>query len=269
VTKPNAIAVCGIQARMGSTRLPGKSLADLAGRPLVHRVWERARRAVRVTEAVVLTSTDAADDPLAAYCESEGIPVRRGPLDDVLERYLELLEEHHTRYLVRVTGDCPLIDPGFIDLQLDALEAFDGDLCVPSCGPAAPALAGQGALSARALWRAAESDDPRDREHVGAFWLAEHRAELRAVEVEVDPTLAHWGLRLCVDEEPDLAFVRAVWDAFALEFDPGFRLADVLRGLGERADLTSMNAAVVDSDVNRDARAAERVAPDECVGRWP
>ena len=122
--------VCGVQARLGSTRLPAKVLADLAGAPLIMRVVERARRARRVDETFVLTSDDPSDDPLAEALEARGVPLRRGPLLDVYARYAALVDELGPDCVVRVTGDAPLVEPSFIDLQLDALAAHDGDLAV-------------------------------------------------------------------------------------------------------------------------------------------
>ena len=100
-------SVIGIQARMSSTRLPGKSLADLAGEPVIMRVVERARAARRVDEVVVLTSTDPSDDPLVEVLEARAVPVRRGPLDDVYARYLALVEEMEPDDAADVLGDLP------------------------------------------------------------------------------------------------------------------------------------------------------------------
>ena len=269
MTKHAPIAVAGIQARMGSTRLPGKSLADLAGKPLIHRVWDRARLAARVGEVCVLTSVEPEDDPLAAYCDEAGIPVRRGPLDDVMERYAALLREFRTRYLVRVTGDCPFVSPEYIDLQLEGLERFDGDTTLPRGGASCAPLAGQGALSARALWSALESDDPRDREHVGAFWFAKHRAKLRTVEVAVDELFMEPELRLSVDEPADLELARAIFEHFAPGYDSRVPLAEVIRWLREHPEVRALNERVAESGDNRSARHEEAHSEFNVVGIFP
>jgi len=108
--------IAGVQARTSSSRLPRKVLADVAGKPLILRVVERARASLRVDDVVVLTSTDPSDDELVLLLEREGVPVRRGPLDDVLARYEALLKEHHPRYVVRITGDSPLMTPLWIPM---------------------------------------------------------------------------------------------------------------------------------------------------------
>lgn len=268
MTKRHPIAVAGIQARMSSSRLPGKSLADLDGKPLIQRVWERVRLAARVDPVVVLTSSEPSDDELAAYCEEHGCLVRRGPLDDVMARYLALLEEFPRRWFVRVTGDCPFVDPRFIDLQLEGLEAHDGDWTLPADSAPAAALAGQGALSARALWQASASTDARDREHVGSFWLAENRAQLRAVELELDPLYLGDGPRLAVDEPADLELARRIYAALSPGWDSAIPLDDVLRWL-EDTGASAHNAQVVESADNRAAQALRAARPPRIVGRHP
>src|SRR5882724_7865649 len=105
-----------LQARMTSSRLPGKVMAPVLGEPMIGRQVERLRRATRIDKLVVATSIDPSDDPLAAYCESLELTVFRGPLNDVLERYRGALARHtQARAVVRLTADCPLTDPSLID----------------------------------------------------------------------------------------------------------------------------------------------------------
>ena len=114
-----------VQARMGSSRLPGKSLADLGGYAVIDWVVQRSLMAHRVDIVVVATSADADDDPLAAHLESGGWHVVRGDLNDVLDRYATALGELPHDRLIRVTGDCPFVQPELIDAALDLL---DGDV---------------------------------------------------------------------------------------------------------------------------------------------
>jgi spore coat polysaccharide biosynthesis protein SpsF len=260
--------VAGIQARMGSRRCPGKSLADLGGRALIERVWERTRRASLVDEAVVLTSVDPSDDVLVEHLEARRIPFRRGPLADVLARYLDLAHELDPRFLVRVTGDCPFVEPDFIDLQLGALRAFDADLVrVDRSADVAGTLGGQSVFSARALRLVEASDDPRDREHVGSFFFVRHAPELSEVEVEVDPVYARPGLRLQVDEPADLEFVRAVWAAADVEGDGSFPLPRALRWIADHAEVRALNAGVRESADNRALRCLVHAAGRRRSGR--
>lgn len=250
--------IAAVQARMGSTRLPGKVLADLGGKPLVQRIVERVRAAALVDEVYVLTSEARTDDVLVERLGELGIPFRRGPVDDVLARYLDLVEELEPSHVVRVTGDCPFVDPDFIDLQLGALRAFDADLVrVATRTPGAldGTLGGQGAFSARALRLCQASDDPRDREHVGSFFFARHPGELAQVEVEVDALYERPGLRLSVDQPEDLELARRLWAAVDLEGDGLFPLARALRWLDAHPELRAINRHVRESADNQALRA--------------
>jgi spore coat polysaccharide biosynthesis protein SpsF (cytidylyltransferase family) len=260
-------AVAGIQARLSSTRMPGKVLADLAGRPLIQRVVERVRAADSLDLVVVLTSDDPSDDPLCDTLRALAIPFRRGPLADVRARYLALLEELDPVVLVRVTGDCPLVAPHFINAQVRALDEHDADFVWIAPGGVEGTLAGQGALSARALRLAAESTDELDREHVGSFLFRRQRARFRHVELAVDPAYRRAGLRLCVDEAADLALVRRVFERFVPERGPLFPLAEAIAWLDRHPEVRALNAGVVESQANRAARALERADPPALVGR--
>jgi spore coat polysaccharide biosynthesis protein SpsF len=110
---PRVVAI--IQARMSSSRLPGKVLLDIAGQPMLARVVARTAKAATVHQILVATTTDASDDPVAARCEAMGIPCTRGSLDDVLDRYYQAASQSKADIVVRITGDCPAIDPVLID----------------------------------------------------------------------------------------------------------------------------------------------------------
>jgi len=110
-----------IQARMGSTRLPGKVLLEISGKPMVVWVVERAMKALSLDEVVVATTTDPADDAVEATCKSWSIPCFRGSVDNVLERYYQAAKLFQANTIVRLTADCPLIDPNLIDLTVHGL----------------------------------------------------------------------------------------------------------------------------------------------------
>jgi len=119
--KPRVIAI--IQGRMSSSRLPGKILADIAGQPMLQRVFMRTSRAATLTYTIFATTTDPSDDPVAEYCEFSGIPFTRGSLYDVLDRYYQAASKTKADVIVRITADCPVIDPSLID---DAVNAIWG-----------------------------------------------------------------------------------------------------------------------------------------------
>ena len=104
-----------IQARMGSSRFPGKVLEDLAGHPLLWHVVKRVRRSGRVDKVVVATTDRSTDEPIARFCEEQGIGCFRGSEQDVLDRFYQAAKASPADALVRITADCPLIDPDVID----------------------------------------------------------------------------------------------------------------------------------------------------------
>jgi spore coat polysaccharide biosynthesis protein SpsF len=253
--------VAGIQARMSSTRLPGKVLAEIAGRPLIEHVYERTRMAALLDGTFVLTTSDPSDDPLVEFLEARGIPYRRGSLTDVRSRYVDLAREFDARFVVRVTGDVPLVEPDFIDLQLGALRAFDVDLVRVGNDPegaGAGTLGGQSAFSRRALEASLASTDPRDVEHVSAFFLAQAAAPLKAVEIEVDSIYLQPGLRLCVDEPADLELVRRLWERVDLAGDGRFPLERALAWLVEHPEVRDHNRHVSESADNQALRELTR-----------
>ena len=100
---------------MSSSRLPGKIIADIAGQPMLQRVFTRTSRAATVTETIFATTIDSSDDPVAEYCEFSGIPFNRGSQFDVLDRYYQTAKQAKADVVVRITADCPVIDPELID----------------------------------------------------------------------------------------------------------------------------------------------------------
>ena len=123
--KQKVVAI--IQGRMSSSRLPGKILADIAGQPMLQRVFIRTSRAATVNETIFATTTNSSDDPVEEYCDFSGIPFTRGSLFDVLDRYYQAAKESKADVVVRITADCPVIDPTLIDDCVNVLldQEFD------------------------------------------------------------------------------------------------------------------------------------------------
>lgn len=117
-----------VQARLSSTRLPGKMLMDLCGKPLLARVVERLLQARLVRQVVVATSTDASDDAIAAFCARHAIKCQRGPLDDVAERFRGAAVSEAAQAFVRISGDSPLLDPALVDQAIRYYQHGDCDL---------------------------------------------------------------------------------------------------------------------------------------------
>jgi spore coat polysaccharide biosynthesis protein SpsF len=207
---PRVVAI--IQARMGSTRLPGKILMDIAGKTMLERVVERVRQATSVDEVVVATSVDPKDDQVALFCVRKEIPHSRGPNQDVLARFVDAACEHQADVIVRITADCPLIDPGVIDKTVEHFLSQNSEVDFGS-------NRGKGAINRtypigmdveviarKALERAAmEASQEYEREHVTPH-LYEVPGRFRTVSIDSGGDYGH--LRWTVDTEEDLEFVR-------------------------------------------------------------
>jgi spore coat polysaccharide biosynthesis protein SpsF (cytidylyltransferase family) len=200
------VPVAIVQARMPSTRLPGKSLADIHGQPALALLVGRLGRAETLDGIVVATSTDVEDDPVDEVARGLGCEVHRGPRDDVLTRYVEAAAGRPGPF-VRITADCPLTDPGVVD-QVVRLYGRSADVVYASnIEPRSfPVGLDTEVVSRAALLRAGdEARDPDDREHV-TLLIRRSPGRYPRVNLTREPDLSH--LRWTVDHPQDLEFVR-------------------------------------------------------------
>ena len=233
-----------VQARMGSTRLPGKVLLDIAGRPMLTRVMQRLELATYLDARVLATSHLPQDDPIAELCQREGLRCFRGEPHDLLDRYYRAALEQQAEVVVRVTADCPLIDPDLVDQTVQAFQQAD-----PPVDFAANRLPrrrtypiGQDTevCSMAALeqaWR--QAAEPHQREHVMPF-LYENPARFRTVLLDHEEDLG--DLRWTVDTPEDLAFVQEVYRRMAPRTEFGW--LEVLSLIHQDPDLAAINAHV-------------------------
>jgi len=228
-----------IQARAGSTRLPGKVLADLGGRPVLEWVVRAARAATRVDEVIVATSTLAGDDAVADLATSLGVPVVRGSEDDVLSRFVAALDAHPADAVVRLTADCPLLDPTLIDAVAGAWAAAPAHDYVSTvlvrCLPRGLDVELVSAQALRVVDRMATG---HDRVHVTSALYADPSA-YRLLGLCVTP--AADDLRVTLDTPEDLVLLRALV-AVLPDAPPPWR--DVVSTLRARPDLVAINAGV-------------------------
>ena len=196
-----------IQARFSSRRLPGKVLRPLLGTPLLGWLVERMQAVPAVDEVIVATSTSADDDPVADCARRFGAAVHRGPLDDVLGRFVGAAEAFALDRLVRASGDSPLLDPALVSRALQLCG--DGvDLASNVVERSFPKGQSVEAIAATALRRAAShARQPEEREHVTPYFYA-HPAEFRIRGFSA--ALPAPMLRLCVDTEEDFAAIERV-----------------------------------------------------------
>lgn len=235
--------VASVEARMGSSRLPGKVLADIGGRPALGRLFDRLRRA-RLVDATVLATTDrASDDPLARWAEGEGLEVFRGSEDDVLERVVGAHVHMGSDIIVEVTGDCPLIDPEVIDLGVDTFLSNECDVVANVVRPCFPQGVDVQVFRRRTLERVAETVfDPAVREHVSLHFY-ENPKDFGILHLRAPRRYHGPNYRFQLDHPEDLEFQRAVWAALEPVHGVAFGTPEVLALLAARPDIARLNAA--------------------------
>ena len=224
---------------MGSTRLPGKVMREIAGHPMIDWVVGRARRIPSVDEVVVATSVLEREAPLVEHLNEEGSLVVRGPEEDVLARYVKAMETHEADAVVRLTGDCPLLMPEVSERVIQAFREGDCDYASNTIERTYPRGLDTEVLSPEALRRAdAEATEAADREHVTRYIRRRpDRFSLCSVTADQD----RGDLRWTVDEEEDLKLVRKICDELE-RMDFGYH--DVLRLLEARPEWTNINRGV-------------------------
>ena len=222
-----------IQARMGSSRLPGKVLLPLGGIPVLRRVYDRVLRVPGLSAVAVATSTAPADDELARFCRDGGIPVYRGSEDDVLDRYYRVARELEAEAVMRITADCPLIDPRE---SARVLEAFHGTGdCEYACNVEPPFLPdGMDTEVVRfaTLERLRrEVTDRRYREHV-TLYIRRHMDRFHTVALSGFPDLS--GYRLTLDLPADFERLQALVEVLDRHHLFGYveEVVAILRELG-------------------------------------
>lgn len=233
---------CIVQARMGNTRLPGKVMKDLAGAPMLLRVLARLRRATRVDDVIVATTDLARDDAIVELCRASGYPVYRGSESDVLDRYYRAALDHRVDLVVRVTSDCPFIEPAIVDrsvdLYLDSLPDIDYvcNFAPKASFPIGLAVEVFGFALLERLWR--EDDNPAWREHVTT--LVEkfpERYRIGCVSDPVDRSTWRWT----VDTPEDLVFAQQAYAHFGHD---RFRFDEMVQAVEAHPEWSAINRHV-------------------------
>lgn len=248
-------AIAIIQARMSSERLPKKVMKKLAGKPVIWHVYQRAKQCKLVDKVVIATSVHRSDDELVEYCIENGLNYYRGSLSNVLRRFIDILKKENFKYYVRITGDCPLICPQFIDNQIYALNKYDGDITWTfNLGEA---LVGQGVHTVRSLRHiATNADDVENHEHVGAIYLSKNPHLFRIVELN-PPSDLLGGNRVTIDEKADLMLVKALYGELFKENEI-ISLRDALLWINSNPEQSVINRSVQHSPINTETRLNER-----------
>jgi glutamate-1-semialdehyde aminotransferase/spore coat polysaccharide biosynthesis protein SpsF (cytidylyltransferase family) len=238
------VIVAIIQARMRSSRLPGKTIADVAGRPLFLHVVERARSARRIDTVVVATTDQCSDDPIATLCQQEGIQYFRGSEEDVLDRFYRTAKANTADVVVRITADCPLIDPAVIDEVIARFQVGDCDYASNTLRYTYPDGLDTEVFSFAALERAwREAAKPSEREHVTPYLRTER---FRQANVESESPVPLGKHRWTVDYPADLEFVRKIYEAFSGNKHFGYQ--DIFHLLKARPELATIQAETITNE---------------------
>lgn len=238
VTKTIAI----VQARMTSSRLPGKVLRPLAGRPLIDRVVERLQRCSLLDDICIAIPDGDAQQPLVEHLsQAKGVLISRGSEHDVLERTLAAAESCAASNVVRVTSDCPFIDPSIVDTLVAGRQAGEFDYARTAMETGFPLGFDCEAFTIGALRVAAEeADDPYEREHVTPFlWRRPER--FSTLILDHKPDRRHW--RLVVDTERDLSMANVVYEAM-IQLKPNFSYHDLQIYFSMNPQILTMNQGV-------------------------
>jgi spore coat polysaccharide biosynthesis protein SpsF len=248
-----------IQGRMLSSRLPGKILADIAGQPMLQHVFIRTSRSATVAETIFATTTHSSDDPVAEYCDFSGIPFTRGSQFDVLDRYYQTAKGAKADIVVRITADCPVIDPALIDDVVNALVEDEYDFVCNRLPPpyhrTYPIGLDVEACTFKALEQAwKEAKEPQHREHAMPYLYEGVKLTTinRQLQTGISPrgfniALLHHptdfgDYRWTVDTPEDLEFIRQIYSRFDRRDD--FSWKEVLDLVHNEPQLMEINANV-------------------------
>jgi spore coat polysaccharide biosynthesis protein SpsF len=231
-----------VQARMSSSRLPGKVLMDVAGKPMLERQIERLRAGVGPMQVIVATSSDSSDDPIGTLCAELGVPCFRGPLDDVMNRFILCANAYGLTSIVRVGGDDPLIDPACcVELVRLHRQNSNYDFLYASNREGWPYGCAAELIVVDALERIhAMTDLPLYLEHTVPYFF-DHPGTFQMLKVHAPKGLCRPELAFTVDYPEDLELVRVVFRELRDEGDL-FPLSRVIRLMDERPELRAINA---------------------------
>ena len=247
-----------LQARVSSTRLPGKVLMPILGEPMLLRQIERVRRATRIGRLLVATSSDPSDDAIEKLCRDNEVSLFRGSLDDVLDRFYRAAIPIAPDHVVRLTGDCPLADPELIDqvisFYLDGGFDYASNVVVPTFPDGLDVEVFRFSCLEQA-WK--EADLPSQREHVTPF-IHRQPGRFRIGSFRGEKDLS--GLRWTVDGPEDFELVTEIY-ASLYPGNRAFTTKDIFDLLGMRPELATLNACYGRNEGMNKSLAEDRLNP--------
>jgi spore coat polysaccharide biosynthesis protein SpsF len=229
-----------IEARMTSTRLPGKIMLPIFGKPMLELLIERLKRATMLDQIIVATTNNLTDDVVESLTHKLGVGCFRGSEEDVLSRVLGAAHAFSTGAIVEITGDCPLIDPFIVDRVIRIYHEKGYDYVSNTLKRTYPRGMDTQVFSTTVLEEAARrTDDPVDHEHVSLF-IYEHPEIFSLFNVVSNLPEKYWDIRLTVDTEEDFQLIKAIFEELYPQ-NPAFTLGDVMNLLEKRKDLLELN----------------------------
>ncbi|MBU2538881.1 MAG: aminotransferase class III-fold pyridoxal phosphate-dependent enzyme [Proteobacteria bacterium] len=229
-----------VQARMGSTRLPNKVMNLIGGVPMIELLLSRLSKATEVDQIVVATSVDARNQPLSEHVCKLGYACEHGSENDVLDRYVQAARSHHADIVVRITGDCPLVDPGLVDECIQRFRFAKVDYFSNTNPPTYPDGLDIEVFTFKALEKAAqETSNPFDREHVTPYLRESGRFKTACMQHGVDLAALRWT----VDEPADFVVIEKVFKHFHPRSD--FTWNEVLTLQQQQPNIFSVNQHIL------------------------
>jgi spore coat polysaccharide biosynthesis protein SpsF len=230
-----------VAGRMGSSRLSGKTMALLAGRPSLAHIVDRLRRVPELAGVVLATTGESLDEPIRRLAEELDVPCHSGSVDDVLDRTLAAARAVGAQTIVQVTGDCPLVEPELVAEAVELYRAERPDYVSTVLGGETFPVGLDVEVFSTDLLAEVESltDDARDREHV-SIYIYEHSERFRCLGIEAVGRRRRPDLRLCVDTAEDLEVVGAVYDAL-WPTNATFDIDDVIGFLDRHPEVARLN----------------------------
>jgi len=239
-----------VQARMGSSRLPGKALKEALEKPLLGYLVDRLRLVNAADDIIIATTTDAKDQVIVDFCQSEKVPIFRGSENNVLDRFYHAALAFQADTVVRITADCPLIDPVLIDeaIQFYHEKRPQHDYVSNAYVRSFPLGMDVEVFSFKSLAQAAEEANlEEEKEHVTPFiYRRPHRYNVGIISHE--PNLSHY--RLTVDTEEDFQLVKKLIE-YIYPTNPDFTMDDILVVLRRHPDWLQINAGIKQREINR------------------
>lgn len=231
-----------IQARIGSTRLPQKVLLDLKGKTVLEHVVERVKRSNKISEVIVATTINTEDLEIVKLCSNKGIRVFCGSEDDVLDRFYQVAKLVNPKHIVRITADCPLIDPDIIDKTIDLHLYKNSDYTCNTLNETFPDGLDIEIFTYEALEKAwKEAKLTSEREHVTPY-IRNHKEIFKISGLENKQNLSK--KRWTIDEYDDYEFLKVVFENVYVS-NPDFRMNDILKYLRKNPDVERINNQIV------------------------